>query len=117
LSTFLGYTIREFNSNDKTVTVDFDDGSWTKIQLKDPFPTTRKELEDVIKQFAPSQEAMAARAAKPDLNFIHSLVGKSHWTFRKKEADPVILPGSTPSDPVGTTTHAFSNVTVDSTVV
>lgn len=79
------YKIREFNETDKTVTVDFEDGSWAKIQLTLPFPKDKAALEIIIAQFAAPVEFFDAQnAGAEDISFIKNLVGKNNVTNRRR---------------------------------
>ena len=80
--TTLNYTIRKFDTDNKIVTVDYDDGSWAQIQLKTPLPADRSQLDAIIKQYAASHETVVARIETVDLSFIDQLVGVAQTTTR-----------------------------------
>jgi len=77
------YTIKEFNKELKSIIVGFEGGSWARIDLKTPLPTTKEELEVIIKQFTAPQEVIDARAdTSIDLSFIEPLVGQENTADR-----------------------------------
>jgi hypothetical protein len=82
------YTISEFNSDTKTLKVDFDDGSWAQIQLREPLPTTQQEIDDIVKHYTASKEVIEARNSPANLDFIHSMVGKER-TANRHSMSPV----------------------------
>ena len=78
----VNFTITNFNEEEKQLDVVFNDGSWAKIQLKDPLPTNQTELEDIVKQFTTPHEVFIIKKANTDLSFIHSLVNQDIETTR-----------------------------------
>jgi hypothetical protein len=85
MSTF-NYTITEFNQDTKTLKVDYDDGSWAQIQLREPLPTTKQELDDIVKQYTATKEVMEARNGNANLNFITDLIGQERTAERHSMA-------------------------------
>jgi hypothetical protein len=79
----LQYTITQYDPVNKILDVTFADNGWANIHLKTPIPTSQTELEEVIKQFAASQEVIDARSdTTVDLSYINSMVGKQYSTSR-----------------------------------
>ena len=72
----LKYTIRHFDDVNKSLVVDYDDGSWADIRLIKPLPKNQIELEEAIKSFAKPVEAVEAIATPDaDLSYINAMVG------------------------------------------
>lgn len=70
------YTITEFNSETKQIKVEFVEDGWALIQLSNPLPANKAELELIIKQYALSKEAKEAQLTpNADINYIANLVG------------------------------------------
>lgn len=81
----LEYTITKFDTGTKVLDVDFNDGSWARIQLSTPLPKNQTELENIIRDFAPSVEVIQAQTEPDaDISFIETLVGNKYSTARKK---------------------------------
>jgi len=90
MSTFK-YTITEYNQDLKTLKVDYDDGSWAQIQLREPLPTTKQDLDDIVKQYTASKEVMEARNNTANLDFITDLIGQETTAERKSMATPLTV--------------------------
>lgn len=72
----LTYTITEFNSETKQLKVEFLEDGWAIIQLANPLPANKAELELIIKQYALSKEAKDAQLTpNADISYIANLVG------------------------------------------
>lgn len=87
----LKYTISKFDSQNRVVTVIFENDGWAEIRLTNPLPQNIGELEKLIKQFAAPLEAVESPDA--DLSYINALVGNEQTTTRlslKKENDSSI---------------------------
>jgi hypothetical protein len=71
------YVIAEFNQEDKLLHVLFETGQHALVPLGPVFPTTRAELDGIIKQFVDSEARMLALQTpeQPDLSFIRQIVG------------------------------------------
>lgn len=74
----LKYKVVAFEEVTKKLHVDFGKEGWASIQLTVPLPTTKEELEAIIKQYAPTVEVVAAVKEQADLSFVRDMVGKSH---------------------------------------
>lgn len=71
----LEYTITKFDKDINTVVVAFADGAWAEIRLSNPLPKDITELENIIKQFAPSKEAIESRTnPDADLSYIDQFI-------------------------------------------
>lgn len=85
------YEIIDYDDTLKLVTVVFDGGpAWAQIQLREPFPTTREELEDIIAQYTEKVEDFEARERPFDDALIKGLMGAKQkaprFSWRAKEA-------------------------------
>lgn len=87
-TTTFKYTVREYDSKNKIVVVDYDDGSWAKIPLYEPLPGDRDELEKYIRQFTDPIERELALGDETDMSFITDMVGKEYETGRRWMAPP-----------------------------
>jgi len=86
------YTIDEFDAELKTLKVTFDDGSWAKIQLREPIPTTEQEVDDVVKHYTATKEQVAARTGTANVNFIGAMVGQNRTAERFSTSTATFLP-------------------------
>ena len=84
------YTIDEFDKENKTLRVSFDDGSWALINLVNPLPSTEEEIDNIVKQYTATKETMEARSSDSDLKFIDNMVGSSRTAERLSIAIPSI---------------------------
>jgi hypothetical protein len=92
------YTINEFDKENKTLRVSFDDGSWALINLVNPLPNTEEEIDNIVKQYTATKEIMEARSNSSDLTFIDNLVGSSR-TAERFSTTPKEIPQSLPLNP------------------
>lgn len=83
----LKYTITEFSDAEKLVSVTFADGSWAKIRLMAPLPTSIEELDALVKQYASPVEHVQAMQAPTDLSFIAAAVGVEREVARFSVAE------------------------------
>jgi hypothetical protein len=70
------YKITKFNAKENQLDVDFDDGTWAKIQLKAPLPPNQKELETILQQFVAPKEVAQIKNEESNLDYIKELVGQ-----------------------------------------
>lgn len=77
------YVIREYDKVNKHLIVDYDDGTWAKINLYEPLPATRRELEAYIRQYTDPIERELAKNDETDMSFIENMVGKEFETGRR----------------------------------
>ena len=82
-TTTFRYTIREYDSEKKQLVVDYDDGSWARINLLEPLPGDRDELEAYIRQYTDPIERELALGDQTDMSFITDMVGKEYETGRR----------------------------------
>ncbi len=78
----LKYTVKSFDPVKKILTVDFGVDGWASITLASPLPTNQKELEAVIRRYAPAHEQVQAVKEPTDLSYIDQMVGNSYTTTR-----------------------------------
>lgn len=88
------YTITEFDKELKTIKVDFDDGTWAQIQLREPIPTTQQEIDDIVKHYTASLEIMNTRKTEANLDFISDMVGKERTAERHSLSAPIGVPNN-----------------------
>jgi len=87
----LTYVITKFDETTKTIDVSFGDNSWARLNLKNPLPKNKEELDFLIKDFAEPIEAIQARQAPDaDLSYISAMVNQTQTTARKSVAIPEV---------------------------
>lgn len=98
-TTSFNYTINEFDPKGKVVDVTFGDGTWARIQLTDPLPTSMNALDEIVRQYTKPVEAAKAQDSEVDLSFITAATGQQRAAarFSVKEAldgnpQPVTFP-------------------------
>lgn len=77
------YTVREYDEKLRTVTVDYENGTWAKFKLMEPLPKDRDELEVYVRQFTDPVEYELALEDKDALDYIDEMVGKTYETGRR----------------------------------
>ena len=86
------YVIREYNEDEKFIIVDYDDGSWARIDFVNKIPSSQSELDDIVSRYTKSKEQI--EITKLDDSFVKRSIGKSHEAQRFSFAPP---PSSTPA--------------------
>lgn len=69
------YTIESYDSSARRIAVSFNDGSSANIQLTDPLPVDKEDLEEIIEKYTIPLELLAAKVPTGDLSFIEEMVG------------------------------------------
>lgn len=82
-TTTFKYTIREYDPDKKHLVVDYDDGSWARINLLEPLPGSREDLEAYIRQYTDPIERELALGDQTDMSFITDMIGKEYETGRR----------------------------------
>lgn len=80
------YTITAFDVVNKVLSVSFDDGSWARITLASPLPSSFDQVDSIVKQYASAVEHVQAKVEGTDLSFITNAIGIPRETLRKSTA-------------------------------
>lgn len=69
------YVIESYDKSARRLAVTFNDGSSTNIQLTDPLPVDKEDLEEIIEKYTIPLEILPQKEVTGDLSFIEDMVG------------------------------------------
>lgn len=84
------YKVTEFDDLAKVVQVEFEDGSWARIELNEPLPSDVDELSAVVAVYtSPVEHEQAIKDPTADLTFISDIVGQEVQGARRWITPPI----------------------------
>lgn len=78
--TKFSYSVKSYDEDNKTIDVEYDDGSWARISFSGTIPRTGEELDLLVSQYTRHKPHMEAQYA--DDTFVKNMIGKSRVADR-----------------------------------